>query len=247
MTQTIVIASGKGGTGKTTLTAGVGMALAERGLRCLCIDGDTGVRSLDLTLGMYDTVLFDFSDVAEGRATLETAIQRHPDYPELMLLTAPMHTEDVAMDALRRISEQTLQSRMADYILIDAPAGLEEGFLRAACGADAAVVVATPDLVSLRSADRTAAELERLGLRDIRLVVNRVRPKVISRKNTPNIDDAMDMAGLPLLGYIPEDEEVLVCGALGQSLLQRRHSLAAKAIRNIAARIEGEEVPILRL
>lgn len=247
MTQTIVIASGKGGTGKTTLTAGIGFALAERGKRCLCIDADTGVRSLDLTLGMYDTVLFDFSDVAAGRATLEEAVVPHPENPDLLVLTAPLHSSDIGPDAIRLVSSQAIASDIADYVLIDAPAGLEEGFSRAAAGADSAVIVATPDIVSLRSADRTASVLEQKNFFDIRLVVNRVRPRVISKNNTPNIDDSMDMAGLPLLGYVPEEEAVLVCGALGQNLLKRRGSNAAKAMRNIAARIDGEDVPVMRL
>ncbi len=247
MAQTIVIASGKGGTGKTTLTAGLGTALAERGLRCLCIDADVGVRSLDLTLGMFDTALFDFSDVAEGRAALRDAVALHPLFPKLLLLTAPLTPRDIAPDALRRVAQEAAREELADFILIDAPAGLGEDFLRAARGADRAVVVATPDLVSLRSADRTAAALEALGFSDFRLVVNRVRPRVIEKNNTPNIDDAMDMSGLPLLGYIPEEEAVLVCGALGRPVLTRRRSLAARALRNIAARLDGEEIPVLRL
>jgi len=247
MAQVIVIASGKGGTGKTTLTAGLGAALSLRNLRCLCIDADVGVRSLDLTLGMYDTALFDFTDVAEGRCELQEAIAVHPHYPQLQLITAPLSRAHIAPDALRRVTDAAIRQDVADFILIDAPAGLGDDFHRAAYAADSAIIVATPDIISLRSADRTVAALEEMGFRDFRLVVNRVRPRVIDRNNTPNIDDAMDMAGLPLLGYIPEEECVLVAGALGQPILDTRRSQAAVAFRNIAARLDGEEKPLLRI
>ena len=247
MAQVIVIASGKGGTGKTTLTAGLGTALSQRNLRCLCIDADVGVRSLDLTLGMYDTALFDFTDVAEERAALQDAIAVHPRFPQLPLITAPMSRAHIAPDALRRVTDAAIRADVADFILIDAPAGLGEDFRRAAYAADSAIVVSTPDIISLRSADRTVAALEEMGFQDFRLVVNRVRPRVIDRNNTPNIDDAMDMAGLPLLGYVPEEESVLVAGALGQPVLDNRRSLAAAAFRNIAARLDGEEKALLRI
>lgn len=243
--ECIVIASGKGGTGKTTVTAGVGAALAARGLTCLAIDADVGVRSLDLTLGMYDTVLFDFTDVAERRTDLARAVEEHPGRPGLFLLTAPLSPQGIAHDALRRVTDEAMHSGKYDFVLIDAPAGLGADFRRAAYAADRAVVVATPDMISLRSADRTVAVLEEIGFTDYRLIVNRVRPRVISRNNTPNIDDAMDMAGLPLLGVVPEDESLLIAGALGQ--FPPAKSPAARAFANIAARLDAQEVPLLRL
>lgn len=240
-----VVASGKGGTGKTTITAGVGRALAARGLKCLVIDGDVGVRSLDLTLGMYDTAPFDFSDVAEGRIELSEAVAEHPNHPGLFLLTAPIDTENIAPEAIRKTVALARSSGKFDFSIIDAPAGLGEDFLRAVRGAERAIVVATPDAISLRSADRTAAILEENGITDCRIVVNRVRPRVIERNNTPNIDDAMDMAGLPLLGIVPEDEHILVAGALGQSPSDR--APAQKAFSNIAARLDEQEVPLMRI
>lgn len=240
-----VIASGKGGTGKTTVTAGVGTALAARGLTCLVIDGDVGVRSLDLTLGMYDSAPMDFLDVAEGRTELLSAAEEHPIQKGLFLLTAPVSTEDIPEDSLRRVTAMAEESGRFDFVLIDAPAGIGEDFQRAAHGASRAIIVATPDVISLRSADRTASELEKCGVSECRLVVNRVRPRVIERNNTPNIDDAMDMAGLPLLGMIPEDENVLIAGALGHMLPER--APAHKAFSNIAARLDSQEVPLMRI
>ncbi|MEA4824267.1 MAG: AAA family ATPase [Clostridiaceae bacterium] len=243
--ECIVIASGKGGTGKTTVTAGVGAALAARGLSCLVIDADVGVRSLDLTLGMYDNALFDFTDVAENRAELSDAVAEHPARRGLFLLTAPLSPQGIAPDALRRVTDAAMHAGCYDFVLMDAPAGLGVDFRRAAYAADRAIVVSTPDIISLRSADRTAALLEEIGFDHYRLIVNRVRPKMIARNNTPNIDDAMDMAGLPLLGVVPEDETVLICGALGQLLPP--HALAARAFTNIAARLDAQEVPLLKL
>ena len=243
--ECIVIASGKGGTGKTTVTANVAAALARRGLRCLAVDADVGVRSLDLTLGLYDAVLFDFNDVAEDRASLESAVAEHPQCRGLYLLTAPLSPQGIGFDALRRVTEEARRSEMFDFVLIDSPAGLGTGFRRAACAADRAVIVSTPDIISLRSADRTTALLEEFGYTDCRLVINRVRPRVILRNNTPNIDDAMDLAGLPLLGIVPEDESVLIAGALGQ-LLQDT-APAHTAFANIAARLDAQEVPLMRI
>lgn len=245
--ECIVIASGKGGTGKTAVTAVVGAALAERGLKTLLIDADVGVRSLDLTLGMYENALFDFTDVAEGRAELNDAVAEHPNRKDLWLLTAPMSPVGIVPDALQRVTDAAQRLGLADFILIDAPAGLGDDFRRAAYGADRALIVSTPDIVALRSADRAVTLLEEMGFVDCRLIVNRVRPRVIKQNNTPNIDDAMDMAGLPLLGVIPEDEQVIVAGALGQLIGQKPRCPAARAFRNIAARLDSEDVPLMKI
>ena len=243
--ECIVIASGKGGTGKTTVTANVAAALARRGLTCLAVDADVGVRSLDLTRGRYDAVLFDFTDVAEDRAPLESAVAEHPQCRGLFLLTAPLSPQGIAHDALRRVTEEARRLGAFDYLLIDSPAGLGTGFRRAAYAADRAVIVSTPDIISLRSADRTTALLEEFGYTDCRLVINRIRPRVIVRNNTPNVDDAMDLAGLPLLGIVPEDESVLIAGALGQ--LVPDTAPAYTAFANIASRLDAQEVPLMRI
>ena len=239
----IVIASGKGGTGKTSLTGGIAAALARLGRKVLCIDMDIGLRNLDLSLGMSDRALMDFSDVVEGRCTLERAAVSHPDMPGLHLLTAPTRLNPgitaADISALLDTARQTY-----DYILLDAPAGLDEGFRLAGCSADRAIVVATSDASSLRDAQRTVGELSHIG--QVHLVVNRVSPKLLRRLRT-TIDDAMDMAGLPLLGVVPEDPRVILAANMGRLLILTGRRGAANACLNIAKRLEGVRAPIMRI
>ena len=237
------VTSGKGGTGKTSITGGVAASLALMGRSVLCIDMDIGLRNLDISLGLSDRALMDFSDVALGRCPLARAAVGHPTLKGLFLLTAPMSlpaslTEDKILALL-----DTARS-MYDYVLIDSPAGLGTGFRLAACGADRALVIATNDASSLRDAQRTVAELEEL--RQIHLIMNRVQPKLLRRLRA-TIDDAMNAAGLPLLGVVPEDPQVMLCANLGQPITTRGRRGAALACWNIAQRLEGRQVPIMRI
>ena len=244
MGTAIVITSGKGGTGKTSLTGGIGAALALQGHSVLCVDGDVGLRNLDITLGMSDAVLMDFSDVMAGRCDLERAAVPHPSLSNLFLLTAPLTLpEDFAgEDGFRAMLEQARER--FDYILIDAPAGLGPGFRLAVCGADRAIVVALNDPASLRDAQRTVAQLDQLET--IHLVVNRVRGRLL-RKRATTIDDAMDAVGLPLLGLVPEDAQVTLAAGSGRVLLPTNQKGAAQAFRNIARRTTGEQTPLMRI
>ncbi|MCF0123842.1 MAG: AAA family ATPase [Ruminiclostridium sp.] len=244
MGTAIVITSGKGGTGKTSLTGGIGAALALQGHSVLCVDGDVGLRNLDITLGMSDAVLMDFSDVMAGRCDLERAAVPHPSLSNLFLLTAPLTLpEDFAgEDGFRAMLEQARER--FDYILIDAPAGLGPGFRLAVCGADRAIVVALNDPASLRDAQRTVAQLDQLET--IHLVVNRVRGRLL-RKMATTIDDAMDAVGLPLLGLVPEDAQVTLAAGSGRVLLPTNQKGAAQAFRNIARRTTGEQTPLMRI
>lgn len=235
MGQVIAVVSGKGGTGKTSFTALVGSALAEMGHRTLCLDCDVGLRNLDLALGMSDSALMDFTDVILSRATLEQAAVRHPRCDRLYLLTAPVGLhEDICTSEMKRLLDE-VRSRF-DYCLIDSGAGLGDAFRLATCAADRAVVVATTDPTSLR--DYPNGRLH--------LVVNRVRRKLLKALSS-NIDDAIDAAGLPLLGVIPEDEGIPI--ALGRNALTvfSRESSAEIACRNIARRLTGERVPLMKL
>ena len=244
MGTAIVITSGKGGTGKTSLTGGIGAALALQGHSVLCVDGDVGLRNLDITLGMSDAVLMDFSDVMAGRCDLERAAVPHPSLSNLFLLTAPLTLpEDFAgEDGFRAMLEQARER--FDYILIDAPAGLGPGFRLAVCGADRAIVVALNDPASLRDAQRTVAQLAQLET--IHLVVHRV-PGRLLRKMATTIDDAMDAVGLPLLGLVPEDAQVTLAAGSGRVLLPTNQKGAAQAFRNIARRTTGEQTPLMRI
>ena len=243
MGTAIVVTSGKGGTGKTSLTGGLASCLAALGRRVLCIDMDVGLRNLDITLGMTDRALMDFTDVIVRRCPLERAAAPHPQLVNLFLLTAPVNPS-AGLDPAR-VSALLDQARAQfDYVLIDSPAGVGDGFRLAACGADRAIVVSTSDASSLRDAQRAVGEL---SLPTIHLVVNRVQPRLLRRLRA-TIDDAMDTAGLPLLGVVPEDEGVMLSANQGVPIiLNTRGKGAALAYLNIAKRIEGLRVPIMRL
>ena len=240
----IVITSGKGGTGKTSLTGGLGTALALQGHKVLCIDGDVGLRNLDITLGMTDAALMDFSDVIAGRCPLGRAVAPHPSVSGLYLLTAPLTLpEDFPGEVGFR--DLLAQARQAyEYVLVDSPAGLGAGFRLAVCDADRAIVVAVSDPSSLRDAQRVVSQLPKLET--IHLVVNRVRPRLLRRQGA-TIDDAMDTAGLPLLGLVPEDAKVVLAASSGRPLAQMSQRGAAKAYENIARRLTGQQVPLMRI
>ena len=244
--QCIAVVSGKGGTGKTSFTAGVGSALALSGKRVLCLDCDVALRNLDLALGLTDRALMDFTDVAQERCSLDIAAVEHPDIPELYLLTAPVRsrgqpvTEEQMINLLKKAREHY------DYCFLDAPAGLGGGFQLATCGADRVVVVATADASSLRDAQHTVMELDRFPAGQLHLTVNRVRKKML-RNMHATIDDAIDRAGLPLIGVIPEDDTLPLYLNKGVPLLLNSHRGAAEAYRNIAKRLEGQRVPLLRI
>ena len=243
MGTVIAITSGKGGTGKTSITGGVAASLSLMGRRVLCVDMDIGLRNLDISLGLNDRALMDFSDVALGRCPLARAAVEHPDLNGLFLLTSPMtQPASLTADKVRALLEEARSGY--DYILIDAPAGLGGGFRLATCAADLAIVIATNDASSLRDAQRTVAELDHL--RTIHLVMNRIQAKLL-RKLRATIDDAMDAAGLPLIGVVPEDPQVILCANLGQPLTTRGKRGAALACWNIARRLEGHRVPIMRI
>ena len=244
--QCIAVVSGKGGTGKTSFCAGVGAALAVTGLRVLCLDCDIGLRNLDLALGLSDRALMDFSDVAQGRCSLDEAVVEHPKVPGLYLLTAPARSRGQPVSEAQMAQLLAEVRKRFDYCLLDAPAGLGTGFRLATCGADRCVVVTTTDASSLRDAQHTVMELERFPQGRLHLVVNRVRKRLL-RQLHATIDDAIDKAGLPLLGVVPEDEHLLVCLNQGVPLLLADSRTAAAAYRNIARRIQGERIPLLRI
>ena len=216
MATAIAVTSGKGGTGKTSLVGAVGSCLAALDYSTLCIDMDVGLRNLDLTLGLSDRVLMDFTDVLQGRCSLEKAVVEHPDIKGLFLLTAPVVLpEGISEEAMKSLLRYA--GELYDYILLDAPAGLGPCFRLAVCGCDRAIVVSTTDASALRDAQRTVTELSHL-VSQIHLVVNRVRKKLL-RNMHATIDDAMDKAGLPLLGVVPEDDALPLSQNRGTALL----------------------------
>lgn len=247
MGKIIAVVSGKGGTGKTSFTANVGLALAALGKNTLCLDCDITLRNLDLALGLTDKALMDFSDVIAGRCSLSDAAADHPKYPGLHLLTAPLSPGgqlDVTDEQMRQLLDQVRQEY--DYCLIDAPAGLGQGFQLATGCADCVVVITTTDASALRDAQHTVMILDkRFTTESLFLVVGRVQKKLLRALHS-TIDDAMDAAGLPLLGVVPEDSDVPYSLNRGIPLRDINY-YAARAYENIARRITGHQVPLMRI
>ncbi len=244
MSCAIVVTSGKGGTGKTSFTGGVSSCLAALGHKVLCIDMDIGLRNLDISLGMTDRALMDFTDVLEGRCSLQRAAARHPVIENLSLLTAPLSLPE-RIDPAKMDRFIARAKKEYDYILMDSPAGLGEGFLLAVCAADRGIVVSTTDTSALRDAQRVVSQLAK-SLPTLHLVMNRVQPKLLRRLHT-TIDDAMDTAGLPLLGVVPEDQQVILSANSGTPIILTSRKGAAVAYLNIARRIMGQKVPLMNL
>ena len=242
MGELIAVLSGKGGTGKTSVCAGVATALARMGHRVLAIDCDMGLQNLDISLALSDSGALSFLDVCEGGYGLDQAAKHH-QFETLSFLTAPINrtAESVDPEAFR---EMMLEARRKfDYIFLDAPAGIDAGFELAARFADRLLIVTGADPAAVRDATRAAQRLELMGKRDVRLVVNRVSRKLFSTMSV-TVDDVMDNAGLPLIGVVPEDQNVTLAAAFGAPLISYTNRGAAKACEAIAKRLEGRHVPL---
>ena len=243
MGELFAVLSGKGGTGKTSVCAGIATALAEQGKKVLCIDCDVGLRNLDISLGLTDSGALSFLDVAEGNYSLDRAA-RHPVYLTLAFLTAPMNTaaDEIDPEVFGRMLAQT--KKEFDYVFLDAPAGVDAGFRLTARFADRFLVVTGAGPAAVRDAARVSDLLDMMGKRDVRLIVNRVDRDMLSTVKV-TVDDVMDSAGLPLMGVVLEDPNVTLAAAFGKPLLQyARRCPAAKAFRKIANRIQGFREPI---
>ncbi len=242
MGELLAVLSGKGGTGKTSVCAGVAVALALQGRKVLCIDCDVGLRNLDISLGMSDVGGLSFWDVCRGDYPLSMA-SHHPVYDTLHFLTAPMNCPASAIDpqSFGQLLEQARQDY--DYVFLDAPAGIEAGFQLAARFADRVLLVTGPDPASVRDAGRAGELLELMGKTNVRLIVNRISGK-IARALKLTVDDIMDHSGLPLLGVVPEDPCVTLAAAFKKDILRYTRKEAANACCRIARRIEGYPTPI---
>lgn len=242
MGEVITVLSGKGGTGKTTICAGVASALAISGRKVLCIDCDVGLRNLDIALGMSQENALSFLEVCRDGYSLDMAT-RHISFPNLFFLTAPVngYAEDVDSQAFLELLRQARE--IYDYIFLDAPAGLDAGFELSACYADRVILVTGADPAAVRDAARVGQLLELKEKTDIRLVVNRINKKLVSFMGW-TVDDIMDNAGLPLLGVVPEDENVLFSASFRVPLLTYTRKGAAAACKRIAKRLEGHSVAI---
>ncbi len=245
MGRAILVTSGKGGTGKTSLTAGVGSCLAALGHKTICVDADVGLRNLDIALGVSDRAVLDFGDVLRDHELLGDALREHPQIPNLFLLPAPTGLQAAAIDAGAFAELVQDLCEQAEFVFVDSAAGLDAGFGLAAGACREAIVVATPDPLSVRDAARAASLLD--GYDTVRLVLNRVRPRLMHRKLAPNVDDVMDEVGLSLLGVVPEDEMVLAAAARSTPVILAARNGAAVTYLNIAERLLGKKVNIPRI
>lgn len=243
MGEAIAVLSGKGGTGKTSVCAGIATALAEAGFSVLCIDCDIGLRNLDISLGLSQMGALSFLDVTGGNYSLSQAA-RHPQYPTLQFLTAPMNCPVDQIDHKAFASLLRDARRDFQYIFLDAPAGIDAGFQLAARYADRVILVTGADPAAVRDAARAGELLDLMGKPDVRMVVNRINEKMVSAMDM-TVDDVMDRAGLPLLGIVPEDPKVTLCAAFGKPLLHKNKKNAAAACRRIAKRLRGLNVPVV--
>lgn len=243
MGTAILITSGKGGTGKTACCAAIASFLASSGHKTLCIDCDSALRNLDLALGLSCGVLYDFMDVLDGSTEISDAVTAHPAIENLWFLSAPADfpDESAGVMSFREMTDRLKEEY--DYILMDSPAGIGSGFRLAAGAADMAIIVATGDLASLRDGQRTALELRKLGVTNLRLLINRVKPRAY-RKLRRNLDDVIDTVGVRLIGVISEDESVSEAGNLETPLLLYGAKRAWGQFRAAAARVAGERVPL---
>ena len=242
MGELIAVLSGKGGTGKTSVCAGIASALALQGEKVLCIDCDVGLRNLDIALGISDLGGISFLEVCRGEYTLDQALV-HPEFEKLQFLTAPVGCAagNVDQDAFSRMLEQARANYA--YVFLDAPAGVEAGFELAARHADRILLVTGPDPAAVRDASRAGEILELMGKKNIRLVVNRINKKIAQAAKI-TVDDIMDSAGLPLLGVVPEDMAVTLAAVYKRPLIRYTHKGAAAACCRIARRIQGYHTPI---
>jgi septum site-determining protein MinD len=249
MSRIIVITSGKGGVGKTTCTANLGMALAQRGRKVAVIDADFGLRNLDLLLGLENRIVYTAVEVLAGECRLDQALVKDKRQPNLALLPAAQNrTKDaVTPDQMKKLVAALAQSY--DYVLIDSPAGIEMGFQNAIAPAKEAIIVTTPEISAVRDADRVVGLLEANDVRRMHLVVNRLRQSMVEQDMMMSVKDVQEILSIPLLGVVPDDEKVIVSTNRGEPLVLTKEnpSLAGIALNNIVRRLEGERVPLLDL
>ncbi|AIY82917.1 septum site-determining protein MinD [Clostridium baratii] len=247
MGVSIVITSGKGGVGKTTTTANIGTALAALGKKVVVVDGDTGLRNLDVLMGLENRIVYTIIDAIEGRCRLKQALIKDKRFPNLCLLpTAQTKDKDdiSAQDMLKLVKELKEQF---DYVLIDSPAGIEQGFENSVIGADKAIVVVNPEITSVRDADRVIGKLDAKGLEDHSVIVNRLNHEMTQRGDMLDVSDIIETLSIELLGVVPDDREITVSTNKGEPIVLEESAKSGKAFRNIAKRITGEKVPIMDL
>ncbi|MBI2874376.1 MAG: septum site-determining protein MinD [Firmicutes bacterium] len=247
MGEVLVVTSGKGGVGKTTAVANIGTALAALGKKVCLIDADIGLRNLDVVLGLENRIVYDLVDVVDGICEWRKALIRDKRFEGLHLLPAAQTKDKTAVNPAQM---KALCGELAgdfDYVVVDCPAGIEQGFRNAIAGANRALIVSTPEVAAVRDADRVVGLLEAEGFQGPKLVINRLRPAMVRRGDMMDIDDMIEILAIELLGVVPEDEKIVVSTNRGEPASADLSCRAGQAYRNIARRLEGEMVPLMSL
>ena len=244
MGEVIVITSGKGGVGKTTTTANLGSALAMRGKKVVLLDTDIGLRNLDVVMGLENRIVYDIVDVIEGKCRLRQALIKDKRFTDLFLLPAAQTRDKDAIneDEMIRLTQRLKEE--FDYIIVDCPAGIEQGFKNAIAGADRAIVVTNAEISSIRDADRIIGLLESSNIRNPELIINRIRPEMVKRGEMMDVEDILDLLSIDLIGVVPEDENIITQTNKGEPAVANKKAASGKAYIEIARRILGENVEI---
>ena len=245
--RVVTITSGKGGVGKTTTTANLGVALALKGQRVACIDADIGLRNLDVVMGLENRIVYDIVDVVEGRSRLRQSLIKDKRLPELYLLPAAQTRDKSAVSPEQMIKLCTELKQDMDFVLVDSPAGIEQGFKNAIAGADEVVIVTTPEVSAVRDADRIIGLCEAAEKGTPRLIINRIRPAMVKRGDMLSVEDVLEVLAINLIGIVPDDESIIVTTNRGAPAAMDASTQAGQAYRNIAARLLGEDVPLMVL
>lgn len=245
--RVITITSGKGGVGKTTTTANLGTALAMEGKKVAVVDADIGLRNLDAVMGLENRIVYDLVDVVEGQCRLPQALIKDKRLPELYLLPAAQTRDKNAVNSVQmeQLCQQLRQE--FDFVVVDSPAGIEQGFRNAIVGADEIIIVANPEMASVRDADRIIGLVEAAGKPEPRLILNRLRLEMVRRGDMMDVADVLEVLGVDLLGVVPEDEAIIVATNKGEPAVYERRSRAGRAFLNAAQRILGQEIPLNEL
>ena len=246
MGEIIVVTSGKGGVGKTTTTANIGAGLAELGKEVLVIDTDLGLRNLDVVMGLENRIVYNLVDVITGGCRLNQALIKDSRYENLYLLPSAQTKDKSAVTPEQMIKLTTELKQLYDFILLDCPAGIEQGFQNAIAGADRALVVTTPEVSAIRDADRIIGLLESNQMKQIDLIINKIRIDMVKRGDMMSVEDVTEILSANLIGIIPDDEKVVIATNQGEPVVEM-DSVSGQAYKNICRRIMGEEVPFLNL
>jgi septum site-determining protein MinD len=247
MGEAIVVTSGKGGVGKTTTTANIGTGLASLGKSVVVVDGDTGLRNLDVLMGLENRIVFTLLDVVEEKCRLKQALIRDKRLPNLYLLPTAQTRDKDDVNTEQMVKLISELKKEFDYVIIDCPAGIEQGFENAIVSADRALIVVNPEVTSVRDSDRVIGKLDSKGLENHQLIVNRINYSMVKEGNMLDVNDILDSLAIELIGIVPDDRNVTVCTNKGEPIVLDNKALAGQAFRNIAKRIEGEKVPFMDL